>query len=118
VELLEEKSIQRVKGGTSSRMEAKLTFKFDREAHILHIDKCPPYAEQESKELGGGVVARPKPVMGEIENLERECGSAGLAFQPCGFSTKPWKGRGSGPALRAAQRHAPVVRCGGPADRC
>ena len=32
-------------------MEAKLTFKYDREADILHIDKCPPYAEQESEEL-------------------------------------------------------------------
>ena len=27
-------------------MEAKLTFKYDREADILHIDKTPPYAVQ------------------------------------------------------------------------
>jgi hypothetical protein len=33
-------------------MEAKLTFKYDREGGILHIDKCPPYPEQESEELG------------------------------------------------------------------
>jgi uncharacterized protein YuzE len=51
-------------------MEAKLTFKFDREADILHIDKCPPYAEQESEELGDDVVARLNPATGEIENLE------------------------------------------------
>jgi len=51
-------------------MEAKLTFKFDREADILHIDKCPPYAEQESEELGDDVVARLNPVTREIENLE------------------------------------------------
>jgi uncharacterized protein YuzE len=51
-------------------MKAKLTFKFDREADILHIDKCPPYAEQESEELGDDVVARLNPATGEIENLE------------------------------------------------
>ncbi len=51
-------------------MEAKLTFKYDREADILHIDKCPPYADQESEELGDDVVARLNPSTGEVENLE------------------------------------------------
>jgi uncharacterized protein YuzE len=51
-------------------MEAKLTFKYDRQADILHIDKCPPYADQESEELGDDVVARLNPSTGEIENLE------------------------------------------------
>ena len=51
-------------------MEAKLTFKYDREADILHIDKCPPYGEQESEELGDDVVARLNPSTGEIENRE------------------------------------------------
>jgi len=51
-------------------MEAKLTFKYDREADILHIDKCPPYADQGSEELGDDVVARLNPSTGEIENLE------------------------------------------------
>ena len=51
-------------------MEARLTFKYDREADILHIDKCPPYGEQESEELGDDVVARLNPSTGEIENLE------------------------------------------------
>jgi uncharacterized protein DUF2283 len=51
-------------------MEAKLTFKYDREADILHIDKCAPYAEQESEELGDDVVARLNPSTGGIENLE------------------------------------------------
>ncbi len=51
-------------------MEAKLRFKYDREADILHIDKCPPYAEQESEELGDEVVARLNPDTGEVENLE------------------------------------------------
>jgi uncharacterized protein YuzE len=49
---------------------AKLSFKYDREADILHIDKCPPYAEQESEEIGDEVVARLNPTTGEIENLE------------------------------------------------
>jgi uncharacterized protein YuzE len=51
-------------------MEARLTFKYDREADTLHIDKCPPYAQQESEELGDDVVARLNPSSGEIENLE------------------------------------------------
>ena len=51
-------------------MGAKLTFKYDREADILHIDKCPPYPEQESEELGDEVIARLNPETGEIENME------------------------------------------------
>jgi len=51
-------------------MEAKLIFKYDREGDILHIDKCPPYAEQESEELGDDVIARLNPETGQIENLE------------------------------------------------
>ena len=51
-------------------MEAKLIFKYDREADILHIDKRPPYAEQESEELPDEIIARLNPDTGEIENLE------------------------------------------------
>ena len=51
-------------------MGAKLSFKYDREADILHIDKRPPYPEQESEELGDEVIARLNPETGEIENLE------------------------------------------------
>ena len=51
-------------------MEAKLTFKYDREADILHIDKCPPYAEQESEELPGEIIARLNPNTDEVESLE------------------------------------------------
>jgi hypothetical protein len=43
---------------------------YDRDGDILHIDKCQPYAEQESEEIGDEVVARLNPVTGEIENLE------------------------------------------------
>ena len=51
-------------------MEAKLTFKYDREADILYVNKCEPYAAQESEEMGDDVVARLNPVTGEVENLE------------------------------------------------
>ena len=51
-------------------MGAKLSFKYDREADILHIDKCQPYPEQESEELGDEVIARLNPQTGDIENME------------------------------------------------
>ena len=51
-------------------MEAKLKFRYDREADILHIDKCPPYREQESEELSDEIIARLNPNTGEVENLE------------------------------------------------
>ena len=51
-------------------MDAKLTFRYDREADILHIDKRLPYAEQESEELGDEVIARLNPDTGDVENLE------------------------------------------------
>jgi uncharacterized protein YuzE len=51
-------------------MEAKLTFKYDRQADILHIDKRPPYAEQESEELPGEIIARLNLDTGEVESLE------------------------------------------------
>jgi uncharacterized protein YuzE len=51
-------------------MESTLKFQYDREADILHIDKCPPYAEQESEELPDEIVARLHPETGEVENFE------------------------------------------------
>ncbi len=51
-------------------MGAKLKFRYDREADILHIDKCEPYAEQESEELGDEVIARLNPDTGDVENVE------------------------------------------------
>ena len=51
-------------------MDEKLTFKYDREADILYINKRPPYPEQESEEIGDDVVARINPGTSEIENLE------------------------------------------------
>jgi uncharacterized protein YuzE len=51
-------------------METKLTFKYDRTADILYIDKIVPYAEQDTEELGDDVVARLNPATGEIESVE------------------------------------------------
>jgi uncharacterized protein YuzE len=51
-------------------MEEKLTFRYDRAGDILYIDKCPPYSEQESEEIGDEIIARLNPTSGEIENLE------------------------------------------------
>ena len=51
-------------------MDTKLSFKYDREADILYIDRIKPYSEQESEELGDDVVVRLNPQTGEIENLE------------------------------------------------
>jgi len=51
-------------------MEAKLTFKYDRDTDTLHIDKRPPYAEQAAEELPGEIVARLNPDTGEVENLD------------------------------------------------
>ena len=50
-------------------MGAKLIFKYDRDGDILHIDKCAPYPEQESEELGDVVIVRLNPGTGEIEDL-------------------------------------------------
>ena len=51
-------------------MDAKLSFRYDREADVLYIDTRPPYAEQDSEELSDDVIARLNPENGEIENLE------------------------------------------------
>ncbi|OGR02568.1 MAG: hypothetical protein A2284_07195 [Deltaproteobacteria bacterium RIFOXYA12_FULL_61_11] len=51
-------------------MEPSLKFTYDREVDILHIDLCPPYAEQESREVGDDVIARYNPTTDALENLE------------------------------------------------
>jgi len=48
----------------------KVTVRYDRTGDILYIDKCLPYAEQESDEIGDEIVARFNPDSGDIENLE------------------------------------------------
>lgn len=51
-------------------MDKGLVFRYDDIGDILYIDKCSPYPEQESEELGDDIIARLNPTSGEIENLE------------------------------------------------
>ena len=51
-------------------MESRLTFQYDRKGDILYIGKRAPYPEQESEEIGDGLVARLNPSTGEVENVE------------------------------------------------
>ncbi len=51
-------------------MAEKLTFKYDAVGDILYINKCSPYAEQESQELDYGIIARLNRETEEIENIE------------------------------------------------
>lgn len=51
-------------------MDAKLRFEYGRDSDILYINKCDPYPEQESEELGDDVVARLNPKTGDFENVE------------------------------------------------
>jgi hypothetical protein len=52
------------------RAAGRLAFQYEREADVLHIGSRPPYAEQESEELGDDVIARLNPKTGDVENLE------------------------------------------------
>jgi uncharacterized protein YuzE len=51
-------------------MAEKLRFHYDRQGDILYINKRPPYAQQESEELGDEVITRMNPTTGEIEGIE------------------------------------------------
>jgi uncharacterized protein YuzE len=64
-------------------MATTLSFKYDRAADILYIDKVQPYSEQESEELDDEVVIRLNPKTGDIENLEVLFFSTRLLRQDC-----------------------------------
>lgn len=51
-------------------MAENLTFKYDQIGDILYINRCQPYPEQESEELGDDIIIRLNPNTGEIECLE------------------------------------------------
>lgn len=51
-------------------MAANLIIKYDPTGDILYINKCTPYTEQESEELGDDIIVRVNPKTEEIENLE------------------------------------------------
>lgn len=58
------------KGAEVERVAGRLAFQYDLEADILHIHSRPPYAEQESEELGDDVIARLDPKTGDVESLD------------------------------------------------
>jgi uncharacterized protein YuzE len=46
-----------------------LTIRYDKVGDILYLDRCPPYADQESEEIGDEILVRLNPTTGTIENL-------------------------------------------------
>ena len=70
--------------GRRGPMAAKLTFQYDRQGDVLYVSSRPPYAEQETEELGDEVIARINPGTGDIESLEILSFSA--RFQAEGFA--------------------------------
>ena len=51
-------------------MATDLTFRHDVIGNIMIIEKCRPYAEQDSDEIGLSVVGWMNPDTGEVESLE------------------------------------------------
>mgnify|MGYP001257713097 FL=1 len=51
-------------------MGTSLTVEYDKTGDILYLGKTKPYPEQDSEELGYGVVARLNPKTRDLENLE------------------------------------------------
>jgi hypothetical protein len=51
-------------------MGENLILGYDKIGDILYLDTCPPYADQESEELGDDMIARLNPTSGKVENLE------------------------------------------------
>jgi hypothetical protein len=48
----------------------KAALTYDASSDTLHIDVCAPYKEQDSDEIGFGLLARTNPKTGAIENIE------------------------------------------------
>ena len=64
-------------------METSLTVEYDKTGDILYLGKTKPYPEQDSEELGYGVVARLNPKTRDLENLEI------LFFSRLSLSSRP-----------------------------
>lgn len=47
-----------------------MSLSYDRQGDILYVNFVPPYAGQESDEIGDGVIARMNPSAGAVGNLE------------------------------------------------
>ena len=53
-----------------NRMAATLSISYDHVGDILYLERVKPYAEQESDEIGDGIIARFHPKTGDVESLE------------------------------------------------
>jgi uncharacterized protein YuzE len=51
-------------------MAPKLTFTYDKIGDILYIEKCSPYAEQDSDEIADDIVVRLNPETRAVESFE------------------------------------------------
>jgi len=51
-------------------MDRKLRIHYDVLGDVLYLERCPPYAEQDSDEVASGIVTRTNPDSGEIETVE------------------------------------------------
>jgi hypothetical protein len=51
-------------------MDSHLRFEYDRESDTLTISTRLPYAEQESEEIGDGIIARLNPETHDVELVE------------------------------------------------
>jgi uncharacterized protein YuzE len=47
-----------------------LAIEYDADGDILHLFAVEPYPEQESDEIGEGVIARMNPATGQVEGIE------------------------------------------------
>jgi hypothetical protein len=90
-------------------MAQKLTLEYDRIGDILYIQTCPPYAGQESDELGDEMVGRFHPGTGALECVEilsftrrfRRRRTLGLPFA---IEARPQPARARRAAARAPAR--------------
>ncbi len=51
-------------------MDGNLTITYNKASDTLYLDRVPPYAEQESDDIGDSIFARFNPDTEEIETLE------------------------------------------------
>ena len=58
-------------------MAASLTFRYDKVGDILYVDKCRPYAEQDSEMVADDTAVRLNPETNEVETVEIRGSSAG-----------------------------------------
>jgi hypothetical protein len=54
-------------------MGTKLNIEYDEPSDTLHIEKCPPYPEQDSDDIGEDILGRFNPSTGDLEAIQVLC---------------------------------------------